>query len=441
MSVCSVYAGISELLPNKWRAIGLASTEAILIVGSSLGPICGRALSAYASWRYIYVLGAITGVIALAGTTFFYHPPRRVFRDRTKRQVLHELDHVGIFLYTSGATLCLLGLGWGGTRYPWRSSAVIAPLVIGAVLFLGTFAWDFTGRAARPLFPYRLFKMFRGFTAILMVSFSAGLAHIALGAFIPQQISYLFTSNPIRAGWYQVPSGFTAVLGGAVFGSLIHRMKHVPLQFLVANVIQTVAIGLLAIITPNRVAAGLALQAIANTPFGFLTVLSYVSIGLHVPQRDLGLAYGLNGASRYLGGAVGSTIFNTILRNRAAMSVPAKVAQAVVPLGFPASGLKKLLPALQSGSPAKLAAFPADVVAAGLRAVRWGYTDAFQYVWYASIPFGAIACAISLCILDPSPYFTNHRAVTSTKERPGRVQHPRAADASEDDKASVQEVA
>lgn len=414
----STYAGISEILPNKWRAFGLATTEIILVVLGSFGPLMGRALTQNATWRWIFILGEISGVIALVGTLIFYHPPRRIFVDRTKRQVLYELDYLGIFLYTGGMTLVLLGLGWPGIQYPWRSAAVIAPLTVGGVLFLSTFAWDFSGRAARPVFPYRLFRKFREYTSLQVLMFASGLAHIALTTFVPQQIASVFTADPITAGWYNVPSGVGACIGGGVLGALAPRIKHIPLQLLVANAIQALGCGLLALATPDRVAAGIVIQAIANVPFAWILIICYATAGLHVPQRDIGLAYGLLGAFRYLGGAVGSTIFNTILRDRVAVSLPERVVAAVLPLGFPVADVGKLISALTArGASAQslLASFPPNVVAAAREAMRWGYADAFNYVWYASLPFFAIACVVSLFVADPSPYFTNHTAVSSTR--------------------------
>ena len=69
----------------------------MLIPLATFGPLTGRALYENATWRWIYGLGAMTGAIATAGCLLFYHPPRRVFRDRTKRQILRELDYAGIF--------------------------------------------------------------------------------------------------------------------------------------------------------------------------------------------------------------------------------------------------------------------------------------------------------------------------------------------------------
>jgi hypothetical protein len=413
--ICSIYASISEILPNKWRAFGLATTEAWAILGS-FGPVMGRVLVTTATWRWLFILGDITCLIAIGGTIIFYHPPHQIFQDRTKQQVLYELDYVGFFLYVAGVTLVLLGLGWAGSQYPWNSAAVIAPLTIGGILFLCTFAWDFSGRAARPLFPYRLFKKWREYTSLLVISFAAGLAHIALTTFVPQQILYVFTSNPITAGWYNIPSGVGALIGGTVIGGLITQVKHIPYQLLVANAIQTLACGLLSIATPERIAGGIVIQAIANLPFTWIVVLCYTTAGLHVPQRDIGLAYGLLGAFRYLGGAVGSTIFNTILSDRVRIDVPARIADAVVPLGYPAAKVGILIAALSSGKASQLPGISPDIVVAAELASRWGYSKAFSYVWYASIPFFVIACITSLFVLDPSPYFTNHTAVIATNE-------------------------
>lgn len=384
-----------------------------LIALGTFGPLTGRGLTQNVTWRWLFILGDITAVIAAAGTLLFYHPPRRIFQDRTKLQVLGELDYIGLFLYTAGVTLFLLAIGWAGQQHPWASPAVIAPLVIGLVLFVAAFIWSFSGFPSRPLLPLHLFKQWRAYTIVAIIGFTSGLAHIALTTFVPQQIAYVFTNDPILAGWYNVPIGFGACIGGALLGPLIPRIQHVPWQFLAANVVQALSCGLLAIVTPNRIAGGIVIQVISNIPFTWIIVLSYTTVGLHVPQREIGLAYGLLGAIRYLGGAVGSTIFNTILNAKVAYYVPIRVARAVVPLGYPTKDISLLIQALSSHVPAKLAPFPSDVVAVAADAMRWGYSDAFCWVWYASVPFFVVACILSPFVLDPSPYFTNHTAVAS----------------------------
>lgn len=42
------------------------------------------------------------------------------------------MDFVGMVLFVAGLVLFLMGLGWGGQKYPWRSAHVIATIVVGA---------------------------------------------------------------------------------------------------------------------------------------------------------------------------------------------------------------------------------------------------------------------------------------------------------------------
>lgn len=309
----SNYPAISELLPNRYRSLGLASTELHILATSAFGPLMARALTKNASWRWIYILGVITGVISFAGTAIFYTPPSRPFLDRSRRDILGELDYGGIFLFTCGTTLFLLGLGWGGTTYPWASAHVLAPLIIGIVVFISTFFWDFYGPVKRPIFPYRLFKKFREFTSLLVVIFVTGLVFISINTLIPEEIAYVFTSDSIKAGIYNIPAGACGALGGTVLGGLLFKIKHVHWQIMTAVAIQSIFTALMALITPDRIAMGVVFQAFTNIPFGWILIACYVTCGLHIPQRDIGLAYGLIGGVRFLGGAIGTAIFTTVV--------------------------------------------------------------------------------------------------------------------------------
>jgi hypothetical protein len=397
-----------------YRNIGLASTDGQVFLFSMFGPLLSRALIQHATWRWLFYLGIITGVIAMAGTIACYSPPSRPILDRSRTQILKELDFVGILLYTSGTTLFLMGLAWGGNPYSWKSVHVLAPLLLGVLLFALMFIWDFSRFPKRPLIPRRLFGKFREFTSLLVVIFVAGLVFISIGSLIPAEIGYVYTEDPIKAGYYNIAAG-TAALGGVILGALVHKMKHIPIQLMVAVAIQTIFTAMMALITPKRLVMGLAFQFFANLPFAWVLTICYVTAGLHVPQRDIGLAYGLIGSSRFLGGAVGTAIFSTVLSNRVAISVPSRVETAVAILGFPADKIPSLLEALLSGTTAGLKNVPTEVIQAAATAVRWGHSDAFRVTWLVSIPFGVVAFLACIVVKDPSPYFTLHTAVTLEK--------------------------
>lgn len=147
------------------------------------------------------------GGFSFIGTFFVYFPPSHPRPDGlTKWQEFKQLDFVGTALYVSGLAVFLYGLNSGGNTYPWTHAGTLAPLILGLIVFLGAFAYDFT-IAKDPLFPWYLFKNFREFSALLMLVFVAGMVFFAASALNAQTILYLHTADPIKIGVYSIPSG------------------------------------------------------------------------------------------------------------------------------------------------------------------------------------------------------------------------------------------
>lgn len=90
-----------------------------------------------------------------------------------------------------------LRLNAGGNTYPWRSGGTLAPLILGIIVFLGAFAYDF--KVPRdPLFPWYLFKNFREFSALPVLVFVAGMVFFAASALNAQTILYLHTADAVK---------------------------------------------------------------------------------------------------------------------------------------------------------------------------------------------------------------------------------------------------
>jgi hypothetical protein len=414
-----VYPSISELLPNRYRSIGVGFTDFCLLPFSTFGPLISLCLQERATWRWVFILGVITGVISLVGTAIFYTPPSRPLRDRTRLQILRELDYPGIFFYSAGLTLFLLGLGWAGITQPWKSAAVLVPLILGFLIFILAFVWDFGGYAKRPTFPYHIMSKVREYTILLILIFVVGLVYICMTDLIPANIAAVYTNDGIKAGYYNIPAGFGGSIGGAVLGTFAYRIRYVHWQLAVAIAIQTIFTALLALSTPNRLPLALVCQFFANMPFAWLTTCCYLTASIHVPQRNIGLALGLLGTFRFLGGAIGTTIFTTILDNKSTPAILSRVTDAVVPLGYPSTEISSLISYLSaSGSSANLTVDASThVIDAAKKAIQWGWSDAYKIVWLSTIPFGVIAFIGATFVRDPSPYLTNHVSVTLEKER------------------------
>lgn len=50
--------------------------------------------------------------------------------------------HRGIFLVTASTCSVAIALTWGGAVFPWSSARVLAPLILGAIGFLGFLAYE-----------------------------------------------------------------------------------------------------------------------------------------------------------------------------------------------------------------------------------------------------------------------------------------------------------
>lgn len=206
-TVSVAYAGLSEILPNKYRGAGLAWTEFNLASWAVPSTLLANAMISNASWRIMFWLAIGFGAFSLIGTFFVYFPPSHPRPDgKTKWQELKELDYVGAFLFIAGLVVFLYGLSSGGTSYPWDAAGTLVPLILGLFVFLSAFIYDFLV-PRDPLFPWYLFRMFREFSSLMVLVFVAGMVFFAASALNAQTILYLHTADPVKIGLYSLPSG------------------------------------------------------------------------------------------------------------------------------------------------------------------------------------------------------------------------------------------
>jgi hypothetical protein len=137
-----------------------------------------------------------------------------------------------------------------------------------------------------------------------------------------------------------------------------------------------------------------------------------VTAGVNVPLRDLGIATGIIGTFRNTGGAVGIAISGTIRNSVVGSQLGARITEAALANGFPASGLAELIPTVQLavlGEPASLLALPGvtpAVESATIAAFKGAYAYAFQRVFLSTIPFGVIATITVIFVKESSQYLT-----------------------------------
>jgi MFS family permease len=122
--------GVPELLPNKYRHIGIVLSDGLLFPILICAPIIGR----YAvkdplsrNWSYIYYGSFAAMVVTFIAVFFLYKPPKHP-RGVPWKVAVKGLDYVGAVLVTGGVLLTLMGIVYT-TYLPAKSALVLGPLV------------------------------------------------------------------------------------------------------------------------------------------------------------------------------------------------------------------------------------------------------------------------------------------------------------------------
>ncbi|KAH8589103.1 putative siderophore iron transporter [Bisporella sp. PMI_857] len=417
------YPGITELLPNKYRGIGLGWTEfCINVPWASLSVLIANELVLHATWRWCYYIAIIYSVICIVGTAIFYYPPSRPQHDyeKSRWQEFKELDFIGLGLFSGGLTVFLVGLTYLG-KSSYSVPLVASTITIGGLVFIGGFVYDFT-IPKNPIFPFHLFAMMREFTVHLIILFISGMIWQAVAALAPQATLYMYTNNPVRIGVMEIPANMSGLLGGWLLPSLVHKIKHVRYQIIFALIIQTVFTACYAAVIPEHKYAWMVFQLFGQCCFTWVTTLAYVASGLFVPQEELGVSAGLIGTFRSAGGSVGNAVFSVILNSLINKHLAPRIIAAALGAGFSPENLKELIPAVIEnavGVPFVFKNVPGatpEVIAATGHAFKEAYAYAFRRVFLATIPFGVIGLGAAWFVKDPSHLLNNHVAIHQEKE-------------------------
>jgi MFS family permease len=91
---------LSELLPNKWRHIGVVLADAAVLVSVTVAPVSARYGIEYGTWQWNFYTGAILQGLSFIGLLLLYFPPAHPY-NLQPRQVIKKLDYIGKLLRSS----------------------------------------------------------------------------------------------------------------------------------------------------------------------------------------------------------------------------------------------------------------------------------------------------------------------------------------------------
>lgn len=417
MAMCS----IPELMPNKYRHIGICLSDGFVFLIVIIGPVVGRyAIDTGSSWRYIYYGGFAAQILSLAGLWLLYHPPKHP-RGVPWKEAIKGLDYVGTVLVIPGVCLALVGII--NTTYLKASSVkVIAPMAVGFGLLVAFGCWETLSKTTYPLCPPRIFRSHNGreFTVPFILAFIVTMFYYGINVIYPTMINVFYiTADTTRSEQLllTLPGNIGLVFGAVClicFGNLFGHWKWTLTAAWIGEVLMSAILrsceltkvqgmcvwgGLMALVTPYNRGTMIAFTFLEQAFFGWAQYESIAFTQLGVHQHDLGISGGLAGVARYAGGSLAQAIYVSILANTQASRAASLVPAAITKAGGTATMAAEILAAFPLGAKA-LAAIPgtnAEILAAAGVANQWAYAHALKVTALSSLAFGGVG--LIMCLL------------------------------------------
>ncbi|OJD29224.1 mfs general substrate transporter [Diplodia corticola] len=404
---------LPELLPNKWRHIGIIIADGTVYITILIAPITARYSYEFANWEWNFYAPAIFQFASFLGLFFLYFPPAHP-SGLPLLQALRKIDYIGILLFTTSTVPILTGIVWAGI-HPATSPHVLASLTSGFALLLLFGLWETYGQTPHPLAPTRIFAAGRGrdFTAPALALSITNMFYYSSSILWPTMTTVFYTSGGadwVRATVLTLPQGM-AICGGAAglaaFGARIHGVGIGWRWQLVAATVVVVVFGaLLGLATPTNMGVMCAFLVVSQTAFAWAVPLSIMLSQLGVRHEDLGISGGVSGSLRFAGSAVATTVYQTIFNNEVAKWTPKLVVPAALDAGLDQARSAELL-AVVGTSQLATASFSPAVVAAASEALKWAYCKGIFVVSMSSMGFGIVAIIACLMCKDVESKMTN----------------------------------
>ncbi|KAJ2904407.1 putative trichothecene efflux pump protein [Zalerion maritima] len=425
------YACIQEMVPNRYRMVGVGMLDVFLAI-AFVSPVVAYCFIAYQeiSWRGAYWYMFSWHVAAFIFLVAFYHPPDFAIKHRadgkTKMQLLGELDYVGVVLFTAAGTLFLLGINFGGRTYPWSDAHVIAPIVVGLVCYIVLGFWEVYADLKYPLLPPKLFKKVRAFVMVIVVCFVGGMLYYSMNVLWPRQSQLFFVpaNEPVMRGVYAMIFSCGTFLGGIIMVFVCSRLHHEKWQLVFFMIAQTALIGSLASVGIGDKAQAIVIIVVGAAMVTPPQLISFTMLSLGLDdQTDIGIAVGLAGTFRLLGGAIATAIYTAILTGRFDSTLTSHMEDAIEASSVPYSSslLGDLIAAAQTNTAAAYAAVQgatSELASAAALATKYAYVDAFKLVYLVAIAFGGAATIAAFCTVSTDRKLKNNqRAITLKNER------------------------
>jgi DHA2 family multidrug resistance protein len=292
-----------ETFPPEKRGLSQVLVGMGAMFAPMIGPTVGGYLVDYLSWRWIFYVNLVPGIVATAIAW-------AVLREGKTHPV--SFDAWGFSLMATFLTTALLALSQGNSK-GWSSPYIVALFAIAGLTFGGFLISSLWRR--EPVVRLDLFRYFN-FAVGNVVSVMMGIGLFGGMFLLPVFLQGLMGFDAIQSGLLTLPQGLAAGVMMALSTKLFARFDpRVPMA---------AGMGLLGYSLILQ--AGMTLETSTST-IAFWVTLRGLGMGMafpalnqlalaSVPIQRVGQAAGLFNVTRQVGGSVGIALLSTLLTMR-----------------------------------------------------------------------------------------------------------------------------
>ncbi|OCL14028.1 MFS general substrate transporter [Glonium stellatum] len=384
---------ISDLFSMRNRPKYFGIIGIVWAFASSIGPVIGGIFTQKVCHRFV----PITGIcfVVLVSCLQIHNPRTPLFEG------LAAVDWLGCITSIGGTIMLLIGLEFGGIKFPWSSATVIC-LIISGVVTTGIFIVVEWKIAKYPILPLRIFSH-RSNIATLGVNFVHGFSFISAAYYIPLYFQVVLGAAPLLSGVYflvfSISLSFTSLLAGAMISITGRYLCILRLGL----ALMTLGIGLL-IDLPDHISwPRIALyQLVTGIGAGPNFQAPIIALQAMVAPRDIAMATATYVFIRSLAISMSIVIGGVIFQNGMQLRLP----QLIQKIGPSAASI------LSGSSAGASVGIVASLPPPEARIARHAYWESMRNMWILYAAVGAAGIIMSIFVTEKS--LSKHHEETRT---------------------------
>lgn len=229
------------------------------------------------------------------------------------------------------------------------------------------------------------------FVGLVMAASAGSAVFYPLNLIWPQQITALYSTDPVTIGWMSCAVGGGALLGQVACGLFIKLLGRQKWQLIATTVTMTSFIAGMAATNQHNEAMAVAFTLLGSFSLGYVENVCLTLATFVLDEKDMGLAIGILSSTRTWIAGIALAIYSSVLNNKLATLVPKRVGAAVEAAGLSADAVPSLLKGFSSGSFADVPGLNPEILSIAKDAYQTAFSNSIRTVYLISIVFGSLA--------------------------------------------------